>query len=86
MMLNLSKMLHSKSGKYLLSIILGLGLASLFRRLCKDNNCIVFYAPPFDEIKDKIYKEDGKCYTFTPVTTKCNPNKQQVEIENKELE
>jgi len=84
-MLNLSRMLHSKSGKYVMSIILGLGLASLFRRLCENNSCIVFYAPPFDEIKGKIYKHDGKCYTFHPVTTKCNSRKKNVQMENTEI-
>lgn len=80
-MLNLSRMLHSTSGRYVMSVILGLGLASLFRRLCENSNCIVFYAPPFDEIKKTVYEQDSICYEFVPMNTKCNPKKRQVEIE-----
>ena len=83
-MFQFSKMIHSKSGKYVISVILGLGLASLFRQMCKDKNCIVFFAPPFEEIKDKVYKQDEKCYTFHSTTTKCDATKKMVKIENKD--
>ncbi len=38
--MHLSKFFHTTTGKYLMSIILGLGLASLFRKVCKDKNCL----------------------------------------------
>jgi hypothetical protein len=74
--MHLSKFVHSESGRFFMSIILGLGLATIFRMTCKDKNCIVYDAPPLDEIKDKTYKIDNKCYTFESKTAKCNPNKQ----------
>ena len=55
-MINFSKFLHSQNCRYMMSIILGFGLASLFRVVCKENNCILFHAPPLEEIKDKKYK------------------------------
>jgi hypothetical protein len=76
--MHLSKFVHSESGKMLMSVILGLGLASLFRISCSGKNCIVYNAPPLDEIKDKTYQIDDKCYKFEPKTAKCNPNKQIV--------
>lgn len=54
-----------------MSILLGLGLASLFRAVCKKNDCLEFHAPPLDDFKDKIYKDNGKCVKFKPVATKC---------------
>ena len=54
--MHLSKFLHTQSGKMLMSIILGFGLASLFRTVCKEKNCIIFTAPPTAEIDGKIYK------------------------------
>jgi hypothetical protein len=62
-----------------MSIILGFGLATLFRTVCKGKNCVILQAPPMDEIKDKIFKHNNKCYKFIPVTTKCNANMKIVE-------
>jgi len=78
--MHLSKFVHTESGKYLMSIILGFGLATLFRTVCKGKNCLIVKAPPLDEIENKIYKHQGKCYKFTPVTTKCDANKKNVEM------
>jgi len=61
-----------------MSALLGFGLATLFRTVCKGKNCIVFKAPPMDEIKDKVYKHENKCYKFTTVTTKCDAKKRNV--------
>ena len=58
----LSKFVHSVTGRNLMSIILGLGLATFFRKMCSGKNCIITKAPPLEEIDDKIYKFDGKCY------------------------
>jgi hypothetical protein len=64
----------------MLSIILGLGIASLFRTVCKDKNCIIFKAPPLDDIKDKVYKYNDKCYKYNPVSVKCDASKKIVEF------
>jgi len=76
----LAKFFHSETGKHMLSIILGLGIASLFRTICKDKNCIIFKAPPLEDLKDKIYKYNDKCYKYTPVPTKCDASKKIVEF------
>jgi hypothetical protein len=77
-MINLSKYIHSENGKKLMSILLGFGLASLFRTICKDRNCIIFHAVPLDKIKDKIYKIDNKCYKYNIKSTNCDSNKKIV--------
>lgn len=68
------KFVHTKTGKTIMSIILGFGLASLFRTICKDNNCLVFYAPPLENLENKIYKSKTKCVKYKPVATKCSMN------------
>jgi hypothetical protein len=82
MNINLSKFLHSNTGKYLISIILGIGLATLFRNACKGKNCIAFQAPPLSEIENKIYKHDDKCYKYKPVAISCNKNKKSVSFDS----
>ena len=76
----LYKFVKSNSGKYIMSIILGIGLATFFRSVCKGKDCFIYHAPPLDEIDDKIYKFDGKCYKFESVNTKCNSNKRIVKF------
>ena len=66
------KLLQNKSGHIIISIILGFGLACLFRKVCKDRECIIYTAPDFKKIKDKIFKFDEKCYKYTKETSTCN--------------
>ena len=81
MQIHLGKFVHSERGKIIMSVLLGLGLASLFRTVCKDHNCLTFYAPPLDEFKDKIYKNKGKCIKYVPVATKCSLNAKTITFE-----
>jgi hypothetical protein len=67
----LGRFVHTESGKIIMSILLGFGLASLFRTVCKNKDCMIFHAPPMEELKDKIYKNDGKCVKYSQVATKC---------------
>ena len=66
-----SNLLKSDGGKYIISAILGLGVASLFRKVCNDYNCIVYRGANYeDEINDKTFKHNDKCYKYSiqPVT------------------
>ena len=58
---NVIKSMKTDIGKIILSIILGIGLASLFRKSCESRNCLKFYAPSFKEILRYVnYNEDVK--------------------------
>ncbi len=81
MQMHLEKFVHSERGKIIMSILLGLGLATLFRTVCKDNNCIAFHAPPLGDFKDKIYKNNDKCVKYVPVATKCSLNAKTITFE-----
>ena len=82
MPVNLGKFVHTGTGKIVMSRLLGLGLASLFRKICKDKECLIFHAPSLDEFKDKIYKNDsGKCVKYNPVASKCSMDAKIVDFE-----
>ena len=66
-----NKLLHTKPGKILISIILGLGLAMMFRRSCKGRSCIIYNAPNPNEIQKKTYRFDGKCVQLKPTAVMC---------------
>ena len=76
----IKRLFYGKFSKYLVSIILGLGLASLFKRACEGKNCMIFKAPEFDKIKGKVFKYNDKCYKFKEQTKTCDSNKKIVEI------
>ena len=78
--LKLEKYIHTRTGKIILSIVLGLGVASLFRSVCKGKNCILFNAAPIEEIHDKIHKYDNKCYKYVSNVTKCDKDKKIVDF------
>jgi len=80
--LNLGKFVHTETGKIIMSVLLGFGLASLFRTACKNNDCVKFYAAPLEKITDKIYKNNsGKCVKYSPVASKCDSNLKIVRFE-----
>jgi len=82
MAINFGKFVHTETGRILMSILLGFGLASLFRKMCKGRECLIFHAPSLDDFKDKIYKNDsGKCVKYNTVAGKCNMNSKIIDFE-----
>ena len=77
----LQKIIDSSSSQYIVSILLGIGLASLFRKSCQNRNCIVFKAPSNQKIQDKIFKFDDKCYTFISESISCNTHNKQINFD-----
>lgn len=67
----LDKFVHSQTGKIIMSIILGIGLATFFRAVCKGKRCRVISAPPAEELDDKIYKFNEKCYKMEKNPISC---------------
>lgn len=78
--MNLKRLLNTPTGAILISIILGLGLASLFYKACNGKQCITFNGPLISEIDGKTYKFGEECYKYTLHPTKCDSTKQTVEI------
>lgn len=78
--MNIKRLLNTETGKTLISILLGIGLASLFRKVCKDKNCIQFNGPVIGDFEDKTYKHGSKCYKYKVEADKCDPLKRVVDI------
>ena len=65
------KLLKTRQGRIIISIIWGLGLACLFRIVCVGRNCIDYKAPDPKQIIQNIYSHNSKCYQYKIETTKC---------------
>tara|TARA_B100000787_G_scaffold103451_1_gene76597 strand:+ start:12587 stop:12874 length:288 start_codon:yes stop_codon:yes gene_type:complete len=81
-----NSLLHTTRGQIILSIILGLGLATLFRRVCKGNDCFRFIGPEQNNLRDKIFKfnsdneNNDDCYILKEELVKCDNNKKTLEF------
>ena len=67
----LKSLAKSDKGKTIISIIVGLGLAALFRKVCNDRDCIIIKGPPIEEVTSSVYSFDGKCYKYKAKSTSC---------------
>lgn len=75
-----SHILSDRLGSILVSVILGLGLSAMFRKVCKNRDCIVLRAPHPRKIKGHVFSWRDQCYQFRKVPTSCkgkDPIKQQ---------
>ena len=77
--MNLTRILHSDIGIYIISLLLGLGLATLFKKSCENDSCRIYKAPNLEKLKE-IYKFDGKCYNFLFNGGRCDGNKRIVDF------
>ena len=80
--MGLKQLLHTQTGGYIISIVLGLGLASLFRKACQNRKCMKFEAPSSTDIEKYVYHYDDptKCFKYDPHITKCDAKKQIISI------
>jgi hypothetical protein len=80
MNIHFGKFLHTPTGRYVMSLLLGFGLATLFRAACEGKKCYKFVAPPPEEYEGKIYKDgsSGKCYKYSTHATKCVSGKRTI--------
>ena len=67
-MLSIKKMLTKPSFAFLISVLLGLGLASIFRKACSDRSCLVIQTIPPKKLIGKKLRRDGNCYEWVPQT------------------
>ena len=76
--MNIKKWLHSNTSKYIISIILGLGLSTLFRKECQGEDCIIFTSPPINELEKETYLYGDKCFTYKNKSEACDSQKKIV--------
>jgi len=66
---NMEKQLYVK---IIFSIIWGLGIAAIFRQVCKGRDCLVIKSPNMQKYEKGVYEFDNKCYSFKSKVTTCD--------------
>lgn len=56
----------------LFSFLLGVFIVIIFRKICKDKECIDIVTADPNIIKTKTYMVGNKCYIFTPKIVKAD--------------
>lgn len=69
---------YTDNGQIVVSCIIGLGIAFMFKRVCADN-CTIYRAPLISEIEGKKFKLEDTCYQYSPIIVDCD-NKQNILI------
>ena len=80
--MNLKRLLYTEFGQLLISVILGLWIATMFREVCESKNCLIFNGPVINEIDGKIYKFGEYCHKYVLNPVSCNKTKKIIEISN----
>jgi hypothetical protein len=85
--MQIKALLNSPMGKAFISILLGLGLATMFRTVCEGKNCIRFVGPVLSEVDGKIFKHGNKCYKYEAESSgKCDETKRILDVQVKPKE
>lgn len=64
-------LLQNKNAKIIISILWGLGLATLFQRVCVGRDCIILHAPEQKHLLENVFKYNDKCYKYRVKYGKC---------------
>lgn len=66
-----SSIVNDRFGAIIISVILGLGLAAIFRATCHGDSCIVIRSPPREQIDKHVYRIDDQCYKYSAYAIGC---------------
>ena len=78
--MNFKRLLNTELGRIIISVLLGLGIATFFRQVCTGDKCLTFNGPVISDFDEKIFKYDEKCYKYTTKTAKCDPMLKVVDV------
>ena len=58
-------------GVIIFSILIGLGLAGLFRQVCDGSDCEKTIGPNLRDVEGTSYRIGEKCYLYQPEVVSC---------------
>ena len=79
MPLSVKELVNAPGVAVFLSFMFGLGVAAMFRPLCKGPDCVVVRGPPVNDIRDAVYQFGTKCIEFKTNAMEC-PTSNAVQV------
>ena len=74
-MFDLASFLRVPGLPTLLSLVIGFGIACIFRPLCKGPECVILRGPPVNDIRGSVYQYGSKCVEFNAKPVPCPADK-----------
>jgi hypothetical protein len=71
-MVLIEDVVKTPGGGVVISALLGLGLATVFRRACVGGTCYVVRGPSVEHVTGHVWRVDGKCFKYTPFPVECD--------------
>ena len=72
------RLLYNPYSSIIISMILGFGLATLYRKSCSLRGCYEFKGPSMEKIEGKIFKMNDKCYEYAYQHKSCSASASKV--------
>lgn len=69
----LLEVMEQNIGCIVVSVILGLGIAALFYKVCEGRSCIVMKGPDIETVTKDLWRYGNNCYSYTYKEVPC-PN------------
>ena len=79
-MINLEKLFSISGIPTIISVLIGFGIAALFRPLCKGSECLIIRGPPVGDIRGSVYQYGSKCVEFNAKPVQCPVGDSKKEI------
>ena len=70
-MIQFAKLIQMPGIAVIISFVLGVGIAAMFRPICKGPECVLIRGPPIQDIRDAVYQFGSKCVEFKPRAIEC---------------
>ena len=68
----LARLFESRVGCVVLSLLIGCGLAAMFRPVCRSGACVVMRAPPLPATQGRVFRIDDNCFRYERRATACS--------------
>lgn len=69
--MKIGEFFKTRAGIIAFSIVLGLGIAALFRSVCSEGKCVVVEGPALEDTSKYYYKIKDQCFKYNPVAAEC---------------
>ena len=63
---------QTRGGGILISALLGLGLATVFRRACVGGTCYVVHGPSVEHVTGHVWRVDDRCFVYVQEPAECD--------------
>ena len=70
--MQIRKFAQDDVGSIVISVLLGLGLAAMFRTACRGDGCVIIKSPNLQDVQSRTFRVSrDECYQYTPEVVPC---------------